>query len=95
MANKTTTTKPLSEQSLEELQAKKKVFQGLLMVMALLGLLYVGYYVYLMGSGNFEANRHLLGIVPLLGLGLACLPSWMLLSQVLKEMAGRKEAESA
>ncbi|MEM9987219.1 MAG: hypothetical protein AAF804_19160 [Bacteroidota bacterium] len=94
MATKTTTTKPLSEQSLEELQAKKKVFQGLLMVMALLGLLYVAYYLYLMGTGSFEANRHLLGVVPLLGLALACLPSWMLLSQVSKEMAGRRETES-
>lgn len=52
----------------EELASKKKALMSLLIILLVLEALYLGYYAYLGVSGNFDPDRHLLGLVPLLAL---------------------------
>lgn len=48
--------------------AKKKSMTTALLVISVIGVLYALFYVYLFATGTFDADRHLLGLVPLGGL---------------------------
>lgn len=58
----------LSEQTTAALESKSKSLGSALAVMGVLCLLYAGFYVYLFATDNFVQERHLLGVVPLVGL---------------------------
>ncbi|MEL6673219.1 MAG: hypothetical protein AAFR61_13540 [Bacteroidota bacterium] len=69
--------KQLADYTEEELDKSMGAMRGLFIVILLLIVSYAGYYIYLFASGNFDSDRHVLGIVPFLCLFPACLPAWM------------------
>ena len=88
---KTMAEKPtLSEISTEDLQKRVKVFRSILAIMGVIALGYVGFYLYLMISGRFDSSSHPFGIVPLLGMLVAGLPSLQMLQKHKAEITRRQ-----
>ncbi len=82
--------KSLSEQSSEQLASTQKAMTGVLAVIGVLLLVYVGYYVHLFVTGRFDSERHLIGMIPGLMLIPISAPLLVVRSKVREELAKRR-----
>ncbi|MEM7655705.1 MAG: hypothetical protein AAF399_06210 [Bacteroidota bacterium] len=82
-------SKDITEYTEEELKKLKSTIFGLLMVIAAVAVAYIAYYIYLFATGTFDSGRHLLGIVPMFGMLVAGLPSYMNYARFDKELKRR------
>ncbi len=85
-------SKSIEELPEQALQGRIKVFWGILGVIGVVALTYLGYYIYLFATGTFDSSRHLLGIVAFLGMMAASLPSVMLIGKYKAELNRRRQA---
>lgn len=83
--------KKIEDYSEQELLKLIKVMRTILIIMAVVALLYVAYFGYLMGSGKLD-NKNLIGLVPLLGMLVAGLPTMMNMNRFKAELAKRTES---
>ncbi|MEM1092527.1 MAG: hypothetical protein AAGB27_10320 [Pseudomonadota bacterium] len=73
-----------------ELAEKKKALTGLLVVLMIIEGLYLAYYAYLFVNGSFDADRHVLGLVPLLGINVVLALNVMNISKLTQEQRRRE-----
>lgn len=83
--------KKIEDYSEQELLKLIKVMRTILIIMGVVALLYVAYFGYLMGSGKLD-NKNLIGLVPLLGMLVAGLPTMMNMNRFKAELAKRTES---
>lgn len=83
-------SKPLNEQTVEQLTKKKASLKGILMVMGAVVVLYIAYFIYLMVSGTFESDEHIGMMVPLIAVFATGAPVWSLISKINKELQSRQ-----
>lgn len=83
--------KKMEDYSEQELLKLIKVMRSILIIMGVVALLYAAYFGYLMGAGKLE-NKNLIGLVPLLGMLVAGLPTMMNMNRFKAELAKRAES---
>jgi uncharacterized membrane protein len=80
---------PLTEMTIEALQAQKQTFTAILAVMAGVAVVYIGTMLYYMANPGESKSPLTLSIVPFLGLTVTSLPLQMRLGAIRKEIARR------
>ena len=88
---KKSTIKPLTEQSIEELNGMRKAVTGILVVLGAVMLLYFGYYGYVLATGTWNSS-HNMGITGILALVAVSTPNFITLSRIRAEIARRNQA---
>lgn len=83
--------KKMEDYSEQELLKLIKTLRSILIVMGVVALLYAAYFGYLMGAGKLD-NKNLIGLVPLLGMLVAGLPTMMNMNRFKAEVARRAES---
>ena len=79
-----------TEMSDEVLAGKIKALQAVLAVMGVVVLGYLGFYGYLFVTDRFDAEAHVLGLVPMVMLFAVALPSWSNLVRLKSEQRSRR-----
>ena len=80
----------LDQLSEQELAAKNKSLGAALAVILGLAVLYAAYYLYLFATGNFDPDRHLLGLVPLAGVLVIAASTGSSRKAIQREMSRRR-----
>ncbi len=80
----------LTELSNQQLAAKTKTLNSSITIMAIIASLYALFYVYLFITGTFDTDKHLLGLVPLGGLGLIAFVSRTRIKEMEQELDRRQ-----
>ncbi|MEM9531436.1 MAG: hypothetical protein AAGA23_10985 [Pseudomonadota bacterium] len=84
----------LSGYTVEQLKGGQKTFLTLIIVLSILEALFLAYIAYLIATGGFDLDRHLLAVVPVVMISLAVLPPAINLGRYKRELARRSNLDA-